>query len=86
MNNSSLEDYTKNIMPYVAHLHISDAVGLNGEGVQIFEGDVDFEKVFYMLKNYSYSWVTEIWSGHLHDGCGTHKALCDLENYYNKLI
>ena len=86
MNKSKLEDYAKEVMPYVSHMHISDATGLNGEGIQIFEGDVDFKNVFNIFKNYEYSWVTEIWSGHLHNGCGTYKALCDLETIYSKLL
>ena len=73
-------------MPYVAHVHISDAVGLNGEGLQIYEGDVDFDSVMSLFKSYDFSWVTEIWSGHLHNGCGTYKALCALENGYDRSI
>ena len=73
-------------MPYVAHMHISDAIGLNGEGIQIFEGELNFKSTFDIVKNYDFSWVTEIWSGHLHNGCGTYKALCDLETIYSKLL
>ena len=82
----TLRQYAEEVMPYVAHVHISDAVGLNGEGVQINEGEVDFESVMSLFKSYDFSWVTEIWSGHLHEGCGTYKAMCDLnDNFKNSL-
>ena len=79
----SLIDYTKEIMPYVSHMHISDAIGINGEGVQIFEGEIDFDTIFDISKDYNFTWVTEIWSGHLHNGSGTYKALSDLEQHYS---
>lgn len=82
----SLTEYTKQVMPYVAHMHISDAVGLNGEGVQIYGGEIDFQSIFNEAMNYDYSWVTEIWSGHLYNGSGTYKAMCDLETNFNKII
>ncbi len=82
----TLRQYAEEVMPYVAHVHISDAVGLNGEGVQINEGEVDFKSIMSLFKSYDFSWVTEIWSGHLHEGCGTYKAMCDLnDNFKNSL-
>jgi len=73
-------------MPYVAHVHISDAVGLNGEGVQINEGDVDFNSIMSLSKSYDFSLVTEIWSGQLHEGCGTYKAICDLNDSFRSSL
>ena len=81
-----LTEYTKQVMPYVSHMHISDALGLNGEGIQMFEGEIDFDSVFNATIGYDFSWVTEIWSGHLHNGSGTYKAMRDLENKYNKIL
>ena len=86
LENITLAEYTKNVMPYVAHMHISDATGLNGEGIQIFEGEIDFKSTFNIAKDYNFSWVTEIWSGHLHNGSGMYKALCDLEKEFNNQI
>ena len=83
---TSLLDYTKEIMPYVSHMHISDARGLNGEGIQMFEGEIDFESIFNASAEYDFSWVTEIWSGHLHNGAGTHKAMRDLETHYSSKL
>ena len=86
LENITLAEYTKNVMPYVSHMHISDAIGLNGEGIQMFEGEIDFKSTFDIAKDYNFSWVTEIWSGHLHNGSGMYKALCDLENNFNTLL
>ena len=64
-------------------MHISDATGISGEGVQIFEGDLDFTGVLNIAKDYDFSWVTEIWSGHVHNGAASHKALRILESNFN---
>ena len=81
-----LLDYTKSIKNYISHVHISDAQGVNAEGLQIGSGEIDFKSVFDIISDIDYSWVTEIWSGHLHNGCGTYKALCALENGYDRSI
>ena len=39
----SLSEYTKKVMPFVSHMHISDAHGISGEGVQIHEGEIDLK-------------------------------------------
>ena len=41
-------EYTKKIKNYISHVHISDTKGINGEGIQINEGDTDF---YQSLKN-----------------------------------
>ena len=33
------------IAPYTAHLHLGDAKGVNGEGLQIYDGELDFERL-----------------------------------------
>lgn len=80
-HNKDIIDYTKKVMPIVKHLHISDARGINGEGVQIGEGDMNLDDVFAAIKGYHFTWVTEIWSGHLHHGSGTYMAMKLLERY-----
>lgn len=79
-----LADYTKEIMPLVKHIHISDAYGNNGEGVQIGEGSIDFDKVLKEVEPYEFTWVPEIWSGHLHQGAGTYKCMLILNKKYSK--
>ena len=81
----ALEDYTKEVKHLVSHMHISDAEGIDGEGVQIYDGNIDFQKVLGEMKDVPCSWVTEIWSGHLHHGAGTYKSLHHL-NKYKKIL
>lgn len=74
-----LAEYTRKIMPIVKHIHISDAYGNSGEGVQIGEGSIDFESVYDEIRPYDFTWVPEIWSGHLHQGAGTYTCMKILE-------
>ena len=76
-----LVDYTKIILPYIRHVHISDAHGIDGEGVQIGEGELDFDALFRHLEKLQFSWVPEIWSGHVSHGAGTYHGLCCLQKY-----
>ena len=81
-----INEYTKEIMPIVSHVHISDAYGTNGEGVQIGEGCMDFDSLFDIMGEYNFSWVPEIWSGHLHEGAGTYECMKILEKKYSKKL
>lgn len=77
----SLENYLKTLLPYTAHIHISDAAGIDGEGLPIGEGDVDFAKVFKVLDGYNEVYTVEIWQGHKFGGLGFVKAINSLEKY-----
>jgi N-acetylneuraminate synthase len=68
-------------MPYIRHIHFADAYGLDGEGVQIGEGDIDFDNIMPLFREYRGTWVPEIWRGHLHNGSGFVKALSRLKEY-----
>jgi len=74
-------DFITTVIPFTRHIHFADAYGLDGEGVQIGEGDIDFERVMPLFKDYKETWVPEIWRGHLHDGQGFRLALARLEKY-----
>jgi sialic acid synthase SpsE/sugar phosphate isomerase/epimerase len=78
---TNLVDYAKVVQPYIRHIHISDAHGIDGEGVQIGEGELDFDALFRYLEMLPFSWVPEIWSGHVNHGAGTHYALGCLQKY-----
>lgn len=75
-------NFCEQIAPYTAHLHIGDAKGLNGEGLQIGDGTIDFKKTGNILKSLapSASFIPEIWQGHKNDGEGFWKALERLES------
>lgn len=82
----TLEEYTEKVFPMVSHLHLSDALGIDGEGVQIGEGSIAFQPFFEKLKNnknQNFSWVTEIWSGHVNHGTGCRHSMHSLARYNN---
>jgi hypothetical protein len=56
---------------------MGDAKGVNGEGLQIGEGDIDFNKLCKILVNKSSkaSFIPEIWQGHKNNGEGFWIAL-----------
>jgi len=58
------------IKKYIAHVHVGDAKGVDGEGIQIDEGEIDFNKFFRELKGYTRMIVNEIWMGYLDDFSG----------------
>ena len=81
----SLDDYTRKVMPLVSHLHLSDATGIDGEGVQVGEGQINFDNLFNTINEFKgksdFSWVTEIWSGHVNHGAGCRKSMHNLSKY-----
>lgn len=67
--------------PYTAHLHFGDAKGLDGEGLQIGEGEIDFDEIGAILRKHApgASFIPEIWQGHKNMGEGFWTALERLE-------
>jgi N-acetylneuraminate synthase len=78
---ADFHEYTRTVLPFVRHMHISDASGISGEGLQVGEGEIRFGSFLDLLKDAEFSWVPEIWSGHHHHGAGVYKALLNLEVY-----
>ena len=74
-------EFVKKIAPITAHLHIGDASGVNGEGLQINHGDIDFKKLGSIINKYcpNASFIPEIWQGHKNSGEGFWIALERLE-------
>jgi N-acetylneuraminate synthase len=74
-------DFAEKIAPLSAHLHLGDAQGLNGEGLQIGEGDIDFVRLGKILQQGcpQASFIPEIWQGHKNGGEGFWIALEKLE-------
>jgi len=74
-------EFAKKIAPFSAHLHLGDAQGLNGEGLQIGEGDIDFVRLGKILQEGcpQASFIPEIWQGHKNGGEGFWIALEKLE-------
>ncbi len=75
-------DQVATILPYVSHLHLSDASGLDGEGLQIGEGNIDWVKFFKVAKDYRGTMIPEIWRGHQRGGEGFIIAINRLTKAY----
>lgn len=79
----SFDEFIENVGHYVAHLHIVDAKGVDAEGLQIGEGEIDFYSIGKTLKKYApdASFIPEIWQGHKNNGEGFWIALDRLEKW-----
>ncbi len=73
--------FLETVLPFSVHLHVVDAKGIDGEGVQIGEGDVDFRELKVALDQYApgVQFIPEVWQGHKNQGEGFWKALAFLE-------
>ena len=76
--------FAEKIAPITGHLHLGDALGVNGEGLQIGEGDIDFKKLAVILDKHcpEASFIPEIWQGHKNGGEGFWISLERLENIF----
>lgn len=75
--------FAKQIAPITGHLHLGDASGTNGEGLQLGDGDIDFNHLSSILNELcpQAPFIPEIWQGHKNGGEGFWLALDKLERY-----
>ena len=74
--------FTKKILKVTNHIHLADAYGFNGEGIQIGDGEINFKKFLKIYKNYKkITFIPEIWQGHKNSGQGFKYALNKLSKY-----
>ena len=71
------------IAPYVAHLHLSDSKGVNGEGLDVGLGEISFSHVVKALglprNSGPICVVPEIWNGHYNNGERFARSLSTLD-------
>lgn len=82
--NNARIDFLKQVeilKPYISYVHISDASGLDGEGLQIGEGSIPWQELFTLLQNNRYEFLPEIWRGHQNNNQGFRIALNRLKQY-----
>lgn len=65
--NISLSDFVAQCLPHTKHLHLGDARGIDEEGLQIGDGVVPWDDLMAQLAKQDFSWVPEIWNGHLNN-------------------
>jgi N-acetylneuraminate synthase len=80
----SFSEFIEQVGPYVAHLHLADTEGVDGEGLQIGEGETDFPDLAAILERTAprASFIPEIWQGHENEGEGFWIALERLEGIF----
>ncbi len=83
--NASIYEFVETVAPYVVHMHIVDAKGIDGEGIQMGEGDIDFRRLGTILHEHiaGVPFVPEVWQGHNNGGQGFWKALDYLEGKFS---
>jgi len=87
--NWAQEDFYQQVevlLPYISHLHLADASGLDGEGLQIGEGTIDWKKFFSIAHGYQGTMIPEIWRGHQRGGEGFIIAINRLSEAYFKVV
>lgn len=73
-------------LPYIRHLHLADGAGLDGEGLQIGEGTIDWVHFFKVLGEYHGTMIPEIWRGHQRQSEGFLVAIQRLSEAYHKAL
>jgi N-acetylneuraminate synthase len=78
---TSFIEHVRALGPHTSHIHMGDATGVDGEGLQIGEGEIDFVSLGETLRQVApkASFIPEIWQGHKNDGEGFWIALERLE-------
>ncbi len=81
---TSFKEFLEAVGPLTVHIHIVDAEGVDGEGLQIGEGTMDFAMVADALDRTApnASFIPEIWQGHKNDGAGFWEGLSKLERWF----
>ncbi|WP_299195661.1 N-acetylneuraminate synthase family protein [uncultured Erythrobacter sp.] len=81
---ASFKQFLETVGPFTRHLHVVDAEGVDGEGLQIGEGSIDFAMVADVLDRTApdASFIPEIWQGHKDSGAGFWTALDRLETCF----
>jgi len=79
---SPFRDFLRSILPHTAHLHLADAKDVDGEGLQIQDGEIDWVQLFELIDQHcpKASFIPEIWQGHKNGGEGAWLALERLED------
>lgn len=68
----------RRLRPYIRHLHIADAMGIDGEGMLFGDGDPKNMAALREALRFDEDKVVEVWQGHLDGGAGFAKSLVRL--------
>lgn len=81
----SFDDFIRQVGPWTAHLHLADSRGVDGEGLQIGEGEIAFGALGRLLRETApdASFIPEVWQGHKAGGEGFWLALERLSPHFS---
>ncbi len=68
----------------IKHIHVADAIGIDGEGLAIGDGDTENIALIKKFLNYDCLKVIEVWQGHLDNGSGFRDEIIKLTKIYEK--
>lgn len=71
----------RKISQHTAYMHVVDGAGIDGEGLNIGDGDIDFRRLNELIPMVGF--IPEIWQGHKQNGKGFCLALEKLEKYWS---
>lgn len=72
------EHVLETLFPQIKHIHVCDAKGIDGEGMQIGEGDPGNLDLIRTISKFSTLKVIEVWQGHLNHFWAFKKAISKL--------
>lgn len=74
--------FTETVAGFVAHMHIVDSDGVDGEGVEIGRGEINFHQFAEIIARTTPDapFIPEIWQGHKNNGSGFWHAFEFLES------
>ncbi|MEE3145736.1 MAG: N-acetylneuraminate synthase family protein [Bacteroidota bacterium] len=80
----SFQSFVESVGKVTAHLHLADAKGVDGEGLQIGDGEIDFLALSAALETQApnASFIPEVWQGHKNEGEGFWVSLENLEKWF----
>jgi N-acetylneuraminate synthase len=81
---ASFHEWTEQFAARAAHLHLVDAAGVDGEGLQIGDGEIDFSVLAEQVDRLApdAAFIPEIWQGHKNGGEDFWVALERLEAWF----
>lgn len=80
----SADSIINDLKEQVQHIHIADAIGIDGEGLAIGDGDFENSALIEQVLSYDCLKVIEVWQGHLDNGAGFRKEIIKLTEMYEK--
>jgi len=80
----SATNLLEDLAPLVGHLHLADAAGIDGEGLEFGDGEPENVELFRRAFAFDCMKVIEVWQGHLDQGVGFRRALLRLEELYGQ--